>query len=317
MKNLNFVESVSERDIDFLILEELNVNAEFQSWFTARVYDENLIFLEAEGAWHSVSKSDGESDLVFIFRANDGSKKAILIENKIDAVPQPEQASRYVQRGEKGKEEEYWIEFRTCLIAPNEYLASAQQTQIYQCEISYQEIMAFFAARQAQDSRHRYRAKMMLEGIQKNRRGWQPTISKETTEFVEKYFNLASSPTYRELCMRVPKPRPAGNNWVNFCPPGYPKSMEFAHQLITTGSTLNFYFGNAVERFDELRKKYSDLSNSINGLTVEIAGKSVVIRVPVDAIDPLKQKFEEVQDSVEKTLSIAVKLDLFLRERNF
>lgn len=86
--DLKFVASVAERDIDFLILEELSVSIEFQEWLSSRIFNEAIYKTEI-GAWHSVSEAGlGESDLVFIFSGKDDQRNAILIENKVDAPPQ-------------------------------------------------------------------------------------------------------------------------------------------------------------------------------------------------------------------------------------
>lgn len=93
--DLNFIASVAERDIDFLLLEELSVSVEFQEWLASRVFNE-VIYAAKIGAWHSVSESGlGESDLIFIFSGIDGQRNAVLIENKVDAVPQRKQGLRY------------------------------------------------------------------------------------------------------------------------------------------------------------------------------------------------------------------------------
>jgi hypothetical protein len=103
MRETSFLEAVTERDIDLLVLEELHVSPRFRSWFIASVVadcPERVTFLDA---WHSLSDTTiGESDLVLSFR--DSAQKAwtILIENKIDAPPQPDQAARYAERGRVG-----------------------------------------------------------------------------------------------------------------------------------------------------------------------------------------------------------------------
>jgi len=108
MLELKFVASIAERDIDLLVMEELSVSEEFREWFSSRVFGEP-IYQSKIGTWHSVSDSQlGESDLIFLFEAVDGSRVAILIENKIDAPPQPKQGERYRLRGEKGQKEGYW-----------------------------------------------------------------------------------------------------------------------------------------------------------------------------------------------------------------
>lgn len=94
----NIMEAVAERDIDLLILEELTVSREFAQWF----YQENHLVPPTQGkakAFHSVSDAElGESDIVVLY----DNGHAILIENKIGAIAQKDQAKRYQQRGEKG-----------------------------------------------------------------------------------------------------------------------------------------------------------------------------------------------------------------------
>lgn len=130
MQELNFIQSVQERDIDLMLLEECHTSMAFCNWLVSRVY-EFPHAVEFVGAWHSVIHNQyGESDLVVIFKANDGSHQAILIENKIDATPQQQQGLRYRYRGEHGIEQGYWVDFRTCLLAPQKYLASNNEPMI-------------------------------------------------------------------------------------------------------------------------------------------------------------------------------------------
>ena len=89
MKDVNKLSYVSERDIDLLLLEELNVNRDFALWMYSLVTGDDPETVELEGAWHSISNAQlGESDLVAIY--DDGL--AILIENKINASPQPDES---------------------------------------------------------------------------------------------------------------------------------------------------------------------------------------------------------------------------------
>ncbi|VVD31725.1 hypothetical protein [Paraburkholderia dioscoreae] len=56
-----YLASVTERDIDLLLLEEFHVNNDFVAWFCGKI---DLHNVTAAGAWHSLSDTDGESDLV-------------------------------------------------------------------------------------------------------------------------------------------------------------------------------------------------------------------------------------------------------------
>ncbi|MBM4387545.1 MAG: PD-(D/E)XK nuclease family protein [Deltaproteobacteria bacterium] len=109
------VQYVAERDIDLLLLEELNVSPVFSFWLFQQTHSESTNAPSCNGAWHSVTHPQfGESDLIVVYE----NEFAILMENKIDALAQPEQASRYRKRGEMGCRDGLWQRFLTCIVAP-------------------------------------------------------------------------------------------------------------------------------------------------------------------------------------------------------
>jgi hypothetical protein len=310
LSNLKFIPSVAERDIDFIILEELEVSEEFRAWFSARVY-ETPVFKKQIGAWHSVSDAKlGESDLVYIFEANDGSRKAVLIENKIDAPPQPGQGKRYRQRGEEGEQGEDWDEFRTCVIAPSKYLGSSRHSESYDVEVSYEEILAHFVGRGTQHVRMAYRAKVIQEAIEKNRRGYHPKISEPMTSFVKDYVMYARE-YYPDLSVEDAKPRPAGNTWIGFQPKGKPKKVGIVHQL--TAGFVKILFAGKSDEVDVFREKYDD--QPIADLEVSATGKSVALAVPVPEIDPIGEAFSDSRDQVAEALRKMTELVLLAQSR--
>ena len=114
------LEAVSERDVDLLILEEMSVNRTFIEAFLAEI---GLDELQQWKVFHSVTDSAlGETDLLVRLVLGGGRTRAVLIENKIDAIAQPEQANRYKLRGEAGIENGDWGSFSTCIMAPERYL---------------------------------------------------------------------------------------------------------------------------------------------------------------------------------------------------
>jgi hypothetical protein len=304
INGMNFVESVTERDIDFLVLEELQVSHQFRDWFSARVF-ERPVFKSHIGAWHSVVDAEfGESDLIFMFNAEDGSTKAILIENKISAAPRPDQGKRYTLRGEKGLANEDWQDFMTCLIAPRDYIRSPGQTQTYDCQISYEEVMAYFVSRRSIEDRHSFRAKMMIDAVKQNRRGYQPIINSQTTEFVTRYWLYAQA-NYPSLTMPKPKPRPAGSTWIYFFPVGFPKSVDVVHQL--TAGYVKAFFKQKAADFEAIKARYQDMSSLLPGLEVELTGKSVALSIPVELINPMED-FEAAKAGVAAALETMSKL---------
>ena len=297
MLELKFIASIAERDIDLLVMEELSVSAEFREWFSSRAFGEPIYESEI-GAWHSVSDAQlGESDIVFLFKAIDGPRTAILIENKIDAPPQPKQGKRYRLRGEKGLKEGYWEKFKTCVIAPAKYLNSSKHSESYDVKVSYEEILAYFQSRRPRDDRFPYKARILLEGIEQNRRGYQPEYNEEITKFVSDYFSFASE-EYAHLRMQQAKPRPAGSTWVMFYPESLPREISFIHQL--TAGLVKAFFNGQAESFDALQGKYG--SRLPEGASIDVAGKSVAISLEVPKVDPLSVSFSEQIDKVTEAL---------------
>ena len=306
MLDLKFVASIAERDIDLLVMEEISVSTEFREWFSSRVFGEP-IYQSYIGAWHSVSDAQlGESDLVFIFEEIGGLRTSILTENKIDAPPQPKQAERYRLRGDKGLKEGYWDKYKTCVIAPNKYLTSSKHSGGYDIEISYEEILSYFQSRRSRNERYPYKARLLLEGIEQNRRGYQPEHNEDITKFISDYYTY-SSEKYPDLAMQEAKPRPAGSTWVMFYPKSVPKEIYLAHQL-TRGFVKAFFNGQA-DFIDDLEEKYTSILP--DNASIDVAGKSVAISIEVPKVDPLSISFSEQLGKIKqalKNLSLLEKL---------
>lgn len=105
---------LAERDIDLLLAAESYAEQGFAEWFFAKCGDEPLLF---EGAWVSVSETEGESDLVLLGSSAE-KKVAFLVENKNLASFQPEQDERYRARARRMVSERECDRCLTVLIAP-------------------------------------------------------------------------------------------------------------------------------------------------------------------------------------------------------
>lgn len=115
----------NERDVDITLVEELNVSPGFGQWMlkqTAGLDKESAGVVEA---YVSLFDSSGESDVTVILTDAEGKKFTLLIENKIDAVFQPNQVARYFQRGKTGIEDGHWSEFKVVILAPRSFLKKA------------------------------------------------------------------------------------------------------------------------------------------------------------------------------------------------
>lgn len=309
MMDMKFVESVAERDIDFLLLEELSSDMEFCDWFTSRLY-RRPIFTSTIGAWHSVTGTKGrECDIVYLFKSDDDGRMAVLIENKIDAPPQPQQGVDYRERGRQGKQNDDWDDFITCIVAPAQYLDSGKQADSYDRQVSYEEVMSFFVSRRAREARYLHKAQLMREAIEKNRRGYHALISAEMSDFVKAYVEFATevSPALR---VEDAKPRPAGSTWISFRPAGISKNVSLAHQLTSGFSKL--FMANAAEQAETLKARFTP--HLTPDVEFGVSGKSVTLSVSVPKIDPLGHSFEEEKPHVRKGIEAIDSLTKIYRQ---
>jgi hypothetical protein len=299
MIELKCLQAVSERDIDMILVEELQASELFRVWFASQVFDHTSYKMKI-GAWHSVSDPAlGESDVVFLFVNETDGTSAILIENKINASAQPDQGIRYQKRGSAGQNSGWWDDFKTCLVAPEKYLKSITQTEKYDVEISYEQIQSYFADLQNQDERFAHKALVIEEGIVQNRRGYQPEIDTSLTRFTENYYAFAAE-NYPDAGMDTPKPRPGGSTWITFRPDCLPKDSDIAHQ--TTAGFVKLFFRGAAGQFDELVNKYS--AHLPDDAVIKLAGKSVAIIMEVPKIaDPQNVPFDKCLTEVKAALS--------------
>ncbi len=111
--------SIQERDLDLLLMIALNGSETFRNAFIHKVADETPTGFEK--AWRGLVGHNGETDVTVIYIDANGGRAAILIEDKIDAKFQKDQAKRCRERGEFGVKNGDWAHFTTCLCAPDGY----------------------------------------------------------------------------------------------------------------------------------------------------------------------------------------------------
>lgn len=308
MLEMNFLKSVVERDVDLLLLEEFSVSEKFRELFTSLVFGEKIYNAYIK-TWHSVSISNlGESDLIFLFESINGSNMAILIENKVDSEPRPIQGLRYHQRGEKGIKKGYWNEFKTCIIAPKKYLVSVKDVEYYDSHISYEKIHSYFTSEGTNDRRLAYKAHIILEAIEKNRRGNISSFNENVTAFVKQYCEYANA-TYPALKIQLPKSRQDRSSWIKFYPNALPrKEVSLEHQL--NNGEIKMTFKGETNNLEILRTKYESSLSGRMFITKIRDSKSAKIVMKVNEIDPMKKNFDEVKEIIDSALDCLSQLVL-------
>ena len=132
---------IVERDADFAIIRSFTMNKKVRKLFFKKNNLKNPVLLDV---YHSLVQTEpdggiGESDIVFVLK-NKKQKFGILIEDKINANPQPNQRNRYYDRGEKMKLDNVFDDFVVFLCAPNQYLNSSLADG-YENKVSYESII--------------------------------------------------------------------------------------------------------------------------------------------------------------------------------
>ena len=177
-----YLQSVAERDVDLLLMEEFHISADFVNWFADQAGFKCATF---DGAWHSVSDGDGETDLLLRVVV-DGKRTAILIENKVAAPEQNRQDARYHIRGARSRDAGLYDAYITCICAPSAYLAGLSEGSLYDRRVSYEAIRDWYNG--FEDSRSVWRSRIMTEAIEHSRRGYKLIEAKIKTNFHEDYY---------------------------------------------------------------------------------------------------------------------------------
>lgn len=303
MKNVLILEVVRERDIDLLLLEEFHVCQQFLFWFVNRAYKDESSISKLINACHSLTDSHlGESDIAILFSNSNNEKCALLIENKIDAIPQPNQAKRYKERGLKGIKEGKWKTFKTCIVAPQSYLKKSNEALDYDIKITYEKIAEWFKSNSKEQTRRNYKAKMMEEGIEQNRRGYNAKPNEFVSELFLQYWELCSV-NYPELGMKKPEKIPARSDWIYFKPLEFSKGIKIVHKMAK--GYLDLQISGGAGQIKKIKRANKD--NISSGMKVVPAGKSVAIRVIVPRVNRFG-KFEEQIDLIKECLVQAKKL---------
>lgn len=292
---------ISEREIDLLLLEELHVSEDFRAWFVSQVFGTRVQCAQFVAAWHSISQSNlGESDVVFQFLDGTGKLTTILVEDKIDAPPQPNQADRYRLRGIAGIEDGSWVNFCTCITAPQAYLTQmAEEAAKYDIRISYESIRDWFLESNPTDARRAYKARVVQEGIEQNRRGYQRVPHPVVTQFWAEYWQIARD-EYPQLQMEDPGQKPARSDWAQF---KSRSNLWIRHKL--GKGTVELEIPSAGDEFEEIASWNAHLL--VDGVDVVPVGKSASFTIVTPTVNKLADLRPQIE-AVRTGLAAAARL---------
>lgn len=282
---------VLERDMDMLFLEELVSSNEFLDLFLLQIGIEEATVLSAE---HSkIDNELGESDLMVVLEHN-SKRVALLIEDKIDAIAQPEQASRYIERGNKGLAHGDYDEYYIFIVAPKIYLDTNDEASKYPYSISYEEALNYFESKN--DSRSAFKASQIRQAINKKESGYQPIVHYGVSDFWEKYVAYQQE-NYPELMLASSAGKKgSAASWPRFRT--QIKGLYMLHKSEFGYVDLTFESAkDRISQIDELLKTTFGSYEKI-GASIVITSKSVALRMNVPVLN-FKLPFEEQKTKVE------------------
>ena len=286
------VESVQERDIDLLIIEELNVSLEFCDWFV------NQLGLEKPSskikAFRSISDYGlGETDILISYQTR-SKTKFILVENKIDASFQDNQFERYKERGDNYVNNNKCDEYQIVLIAPRSYCETQSSFSSF---ISYESIKKFFTDQN--EARSNYKGEILSIAIEKERRGYKAINSIPVQAFWKSYYEFKNS-NYKGFRMNKPDVVPYNSDWIQLLSERI-RGVTFYHKL-----EKGF--------IDATIKENPDLKSKLpNWIEIVEHKKSISFRVKCCELNRTKSfsaQIEKVSDCFDKL----IKLESWLHE---
>ncbi|MDW3118596.1 MAG: PD-(D/E)XK nuclease family protein [Roseovarius pacificus] len=189
----------TERDVDLLIVEELHASHNFALWISQQAGIDTPIV--ARDVKHSKrrTRSRREIDIFLELFHADGERSALLLENKLDAGEQPDQAESY--RAELDILADEYRSTAMVIVCPEGYSNHHHEfTNKFDAIVTYEAIHSFLLKQLAEVGndtvlRLGFRAELIDQAINKHRRGYvaipDPIVGDFNAKYVDLLGNLA------------------------------------------------------------------------------------------------------------------------------
>ena len=181
------LDTVLERDMDLLIIEEILHSNDFaKRIFAAVKVSEDCKIVSVQ---RSLRFEMGETDILAVLQTPEGDMIDLHIEDKVNAEAQPEQFSRYEDRAKKLCDNYNHTDYRICITAPEYYLITNSEAQKYPYSFSYEKIFEYF--KNQNDIRSKYKLALINCAL-----GKKDTViavlNEEVTNFWDELSRLAA-----------------------------------------------------------------------------------------------------------------------------
>ncbi len=274
------VERKYERDIDLLLAEEFAVSPLFAAWFLGQTKFAGLHAFVLD-AYVSKADATGESDLVVVYETPGGDQRvALLIEDKVDAPLQLDQAKRYRLRAENEVRRGDYQAWETVLCSPQGYIAAHPEASGFDQHITYEAIAEFLRSTDA-GTRALYRANFIASAALRNANTWTRVDDQDTNVFWNAAYDMACEqfPILELKPLRLTK----DSSWITVRPQIMPTKP------VWTYISLKGDRGFADLTFTGVPASSFTVNNPIAldaGMTLQQTGKSAAIRIRFDGFRP-------------------------------
>lgn len=285
------VESIRERDVDLILLEELSTDNSFCEWFISEL--DFPILTSVNGAWRSISAFGlGETDILFSYNSND-QKIFVLIENKLDTSFQNEQLNRYIKRADEYLTKKECDNAFVILIAPKHYCENQNNFDNY---ITYETIANKLES--VGTKRNLFKSNLLHIATEKLRRGYQPVNSIPVQNFWHSYYQYKEE-NYPSLIMKKPNVVPHNSDWPMLYDDKL-KNVIFYHKLAIgyVDATFKGFSAKVEIKIKEIIPTWAKFQKH---------DKSFSIRVFTGNIDRTKE-FNKQIENVENGLNNIVQI---------
>jgi hypothetical protein len=181
---------------------------------------------------------------------------ALLIENKISAGAQPNQAKRYRDRGKVGLGSS-WDDFKTILIAPAAY---SGEKAFFDTFVPLEQISQWLCP--DEPLRAAFRRSKIQEAIEKRNATGVQIVDAVMTDFRSAYYEylMAFNTEHgTDFTLRRPAPTYDGDTWFSFNSVSLPAQCRIRHRAKTTirdrtGAVDVTFLESSVDRLEPLRR---------------------------------------------------------------
>jgi len=159
------ISHVGEHDVHLLLAEEFVASSAFRPWFLESIGLPGS--LDVVAVDHSAMDTDtGESDLEVTLRTDTGDTK-LLIEVKIDAVLQPNQAERYRARASNYCAGGSCVFVQTVIVAPAEYFRNETDHYGFDHRVEIESVLDWFEKAEALGNRRCFKTALLRQALRR------------------------------------------------------------------------------------------------------------------------------------------------------